>query len=121
MATLTETKQDDVTVLHLAGGLTFDGVVPLSRPFEAATRGGSVVIDLSGVPVVSTPGLSLLLSGLKRVQHHGGRLVLTGSTPGVRDLLRRCRLDRVFTLADDPSAAIGLFRGEGDAAKARRA
>jgi anti-anti-sigma factor len=106
MATLTETRQADVTVLRIAGGLTFEGVTPVSRTVESATRSGRVVIDLTDVPVVTTPGLSLLLGAQKRLTHAGGRLALSGLTPNVRDLLRRCRLDRVFTIASNADAAV---------------
>ena len=109
MATLTEEKCNDVTWLRLVGGLTFDGVLPVIKLFEAATVGGRVVVDLSEVPIISTPGLSLLLSGLKRQQHHGGRLVVASPTRHVRDLLRRCRLDRVFDLADDAAMAAAIL------------
>ncbi|HEX8914808.1 MAG TPA: STAS domain-containing protein [Humisphaera sp.] len=111
MATLTETRHGDVTLLRIAGGLTFEGVTPVSRPVESATGGGRVVIDLTDVPVVTTPGLSLLLGAQKRLTHAGGRLVLSGLTPNVQDLLRRCRLDRVFTIAPDADAAVATLAG----------
>jgi anti-anti-sigma factor len=105
MASLTESQLDHLKVIRLSGPLTFDGVVPIARRFEALTGSGSVIVDLAGVPVITTPGLSLLLSALKRLQHHGGQLVLIGLVPNVRDLLRRCRLDRVFVAAEDEAAA----------------
>ena len=105
MATLTETHLGKHIVIRLAGGLTFDGVGPISRQFDALTTSGSVIIELAGVTIITTPGLSLLLSALKRLQHHGGQLILAGPSTNVREVLRRCRLDRVFTLADDEPAA----------------
>jgi anti-anti-sigma factor len=110
MATLTEIRLDDVTVIRLNGGLTYDGVIPIAKPFEACTRGGAVVVDLSDVPIVTTPGLSLLLSALQRLTHGGGRLVLFGLSRNVLDLLRRCRLDRVFTIAADEAEAVASLR-----------
>lgn len=118
MATLIEFREEDVMVIRLQGGLTFEGVGPVAKPFESATRGGAVIVDLSEVPFVSTPGLSLLLSGLKRIQYHGGRMVLTGLTRHVGDLLRRCRLDRVFVVTPDQAGALDLLR---DGERARTA
>jgi anti-sigma B factor antagonist len=109
MATLTESRVGQVTVVKLVGGLTYEGVVPVTRPVEAATTGGRIVIDLADVPVVTTPGLSLLLSAQKRVSHAGGRLILAGLTPNVQDLLRRCRLDKVFSLSPDVPTATSLL------------
>jgi anti-anti-sigma factor len=127
MATLTQTDAGGVTVLQVSGGLTHDGVVPVTAAFEAATGGrraatpaavttsappaapaapGRVLVDLSDVPVMTTPGLSLLLAAARRMEDAGGKLVITGTRGRVDDLLRRCRLDAVLTIVPDPGEAI---------------
>jgi anti-sigma B factor antagonist len=137
MTTLTQTDAGGVTLLQVSGGLTHDGVGPISADFEAATGGrpaaagaapaasgpfrsasapvstaapGRVVVDLSDVPVVTTPGLSLLLAAARRMQSAGGRLVITGTRGRVDDLLRRCRLDAVLNMVPDPDEAIRKAR-----------
>jgi ABC-type transporter Mla MlaB component len=138
MATLTQTDADGVTLLELSGGLTHDGVIPVTAAFEAATCGqpvpagaapaaaagpfspgaapapcadpGRVVVDLSDVPVLTTPGLSLLLAAARRMQNAGGRLIITGTRGRVEDLLRRCRLDAVLDIVPDPEEALRKAR-----------
>jgi anti-anti-sigma factor len=138
MTTLTQTDAGGVTLLQVSGGLTHDGVGPISADFEAATGGrpavvgaapaaasgpfrsasapaatgapGRVVVDLSDVPVLTTPGLSLLLAAARRMQSAGGRLVITGTRGRVDDLLRRCRLDAVLNIVPDADEAIRKAR-----------
>lgn len=111
MATICETRHEDgLTVVRLAGGLTYDGVVPVARPFEMATQAGGVVVNLADVSLVTTPGISLLLSAHQRLSHGGGRLVLAAVPRSLVDVLRRCRLDRVFAFAPDESGARELLR-----------
>lgn len=110
MATISESQVDDIKVVTLEGGLTYEGVGPVTRPFEAATGTGVVVVNLAGVGTVTTPGISLLLAAQQRLGQKGGRLVLSSVPPLFRDLLKRCKLDRVFTFAPDDGAAISMVK-----------
>ena len=113
MATISETRDEDgLTVVRLAGGLTYEGVMPVTKPFESATQAGGVIVDLADVALVTTPGISLLLAAHQRLSHGGGRLVLTAVPKRLVDLLRRCRLDRILTFADDQAAARELLRDQ---------
>ena len=112
MATISEAQVEGITLVKLEGGLTFEGVVPVTRPFETATRAGAVVVNLAEVKTVTTPGISLLLSAHQRLGQTGGRLVLCSVPPLLRDLLKRCKLDRVFTYAADDEAALRMVKGK---------
>jgi anti-anti-sigma factor len=104
--TLTRSESAGVTVLRLAGPLTHE-TVPAVRPaFDAATVGTArVVVDLTEVPVLTTPGLSLLLTATRRLSEGGGRMVITGTHGIVDDMLRRCRLDVVLEIVPDAGEA----------------
>ena len=78
--TLTRSESEGVTILRLTGPLTHETVPSVRRAFEAATNGAArVVVDLTDVPMLTTPGLSLLLTASRRLIEAGGRLVLTGT------------------------------------------
>ncbi len=107
MATIDEISSGNVKVLRLCGDLTYDGVAPLAGLMEAAIPGdGRVVIDLSGVPIITTPGISLLVAAARRTSACGGRLVVTGAYGVVDSVLRRCRLDDVLPLLKDSTEAL---------------
>jgi anti-anti-sigma factor len=104
--TLTRSESAGVTVLRLAGPLTHDTVPSVRPAFDAATQAPArVVVDLSEVPVLTTPGLSLLLTATRRLSEGGGRLVITGTQGIVDDMLRRCRLDVVLDMIRDAGDA----------------
>ena len=65
-----------------------------------------VIIDLSRVSYVDSSGLALFIEALQRVQAHGGKLALCGLGPSVRAIFGIARLDQVFTIFPDRTAAL---------------
>ena len=69
-------------------------------------EGPSVIVDLTGVEYADTSGLATLLEGQGRLRKSGGRMVLFGLGPQVRDLFTMNQVDRMVTIvADEPAAA----------------
>lgn len=113
--TLDQTETDGVTVLRIVGPLTQEGVEPIRAAFDRATAGTPtaprrVVVDLADVPMMTTPGISMLLKAAGRMRDAGGRLVVAGAQGIVEDLLRRCRLDAVLHAVSDPAEAVRMAR-----------
>jgi anti-sigma B factor antagonist len=65
-----------------------------------------LVLDLHAVQFVDSSGLSVLVSTLKAVQPHDGRVVLLSPSDGVRSLIELTRLHQVFEIFEDREAAI---------------
>ena len=106
-ASLEQQKHDDVLILRLRGSLDHHGVDLVGDAFtDAAAQAGRVVVDLAGLDVMNTPGIAMILGSHRALRQAGGRLVLTGATGVVSDLLRRCRLDAVLTLAPTETEAV---------------
>jgi anti-anti-sigma factor len=72
---------------------------------HAASR---VVVDLSRLDLIDSCLTARLVSMNKLVRSSGGRLVLCGLCPIVREILEQFRLDRVFEIVDaeDPELAM---------------
>ena len=70
----------------------------------------TVVVDLSGVDVIATTGITLLLVADRELKRSGGRMVLAGTRGLVKEVLLRCRLDKVLTLAPTAQDAIESAR-----------
>ena len=65
-----------------------------------ASDGASMVtIDLSELAFVDSTGLSVLITGLKRLRQQGGELVLRSPTPGTRRVLEITGLTEVFSIS----------------------
>lgn len=55
-------------------------------------------MDLSGLSYIDSSGLGTLVTINKRVKEKNGKLVLSGAQGLPLDLLKRTRLDKVFTI-----------------------
>jgi len=109
--TLEQSESEGVRLVRLSGSLTQKGVNDVGPAFSAATRGGgSVVVDMSGVDVIATTGITMLLVADRELKQSGGRMVIAGTQGIVRDVLLRCRLDKVLSLAPTPDAGVESVR-----------
>jgi anti-anti-sigma factor len=107
MAVLEQRKIDDVLVLRVRGSLDHHGVDEIGTAFtDAAASASRVVVNLSDLELMNTPGIAMLIGSHRTLQKKGGRLVVTGARGIVDDLLRRCRLDAVLTLAPTEAEAV---------------
>jgi len=61
-------------------------------------RPGHILIDLSGLEFISSPGLGVLLDLAHRARRHQGEVKLVHPRPFIRDLLVRTRLAEVFRI-----------------------
>ena len=110
--TLEENETDGVRLVRLVGSLTQRGVTEVGPAFSAATKGGgSVVVDMSAVDVIATTGITMLLVADRELKQAGGKMVIAGTRGLVRDVLLRCRLDKVLSLAPTPDAGVEAARG----------
>jgi anti-anti-sigma factor len=107
MTTLDEQDVGGVRVLRIAGSLTQQGVDEIGPAFEAAVPDGArAVVDLGGVDLITTPGLTLFISATRRLRDTQGRVVFTAAKGIVLDLIKRCRLDQVLEIEGDPRQAV---------------
>jgi anti-anti-sigma factor len=92
-----------VQALCLRGDLSDEGVVEARRAILEAIGAGAprIAIDLTGVEYVSSAGVGMLVSMLKRCHQNGLELALAGLSPDVRELFSLTRLDEVFPIATD--------------------
>lgn len=58
----------------------------------------NVSMDLTSVSYIDSTGLGVLVTVHKRTHEQGGKLVLTGITGMVAEILKRTRLNKVFTI-----------------------
>jgi anti-sigma B factor antagonist len=68
-------------------------------------RDGRLVLDLSGVPRVTSSGLGLLVTLVARANTKGANVVLAAATPFVESVIGVTRLDRFFTMAPNVESA----------------
>lgn len=62
-------------------------------------RARMVTVDLSELAFVDSTGLSVLITGLKRLRQQGGEMALRSPTPGTRRVLEITGLTEVFPIS----------------------
>ena len=105
----------DGLVIRFTGGslaLTQDNALVLDgllRHVAVEAGGRDLVLDFSNVTVVSSAGLGVLVGLHNRLRAAGGRLVLCWVSPGIVEVFKLTKLDKVFSTEEDTGAALRAF------------
>jgi len=97
----------------LEGRLDTAGVDAIETRFAAATSasGRHALIDLSGVEILTSMGIRMLLSTARAMSARHTRLVLFGASDLVRDVLDIASIDSLVPHVADEAAARALLQG----------
>jgi|YelNatPaOPRAMG01_1025707.scaffolds.fasta_scaffold00014_69 anti-sigma B factor antagonist len=110
--TVTETIEHGVAVFRIAGDvLGGPEAREINERLRRAVREGckNAVLDVSGVGVVNSSGLGLLIAGLTIMRNAGGELRLAGVSSRLRKLLDVTKLSQVFPLDSTVEEALSHF------------
>jgi anti-sigma B factor antagonist len=80
----------------------------LSRQLEPQ-KDVQLLLDLEGVEYLSSAGLGVLVSLLKKVKAGGGALKLCSLSPSIRELFEVMHLDTIFAIFPQREAALAAF------------
>ncbi|HTC84281.1 MAG TPA: STAS domain-containing protein [Rhizomicrobium sp.] len=108
-----EMRHDNVGEVRrvvLAGRLDTAGVDVVETRFGAAIvpNGKNTIVDLTEVTFLASMGIRMLISTTRALSRKGGKLVMYGAGPGVRDVIETAALTEIIPLAGNESEALGL-------------
>jgi anti-anti-sigma factor len=106
--TLTIEPVEGGQLVRIAGsvGVT-EAEILRSRLAEVASSGElNIIIDLSEMDFISSPGLTVLLKLAQRARTWEGAVKLVKPRPMIRDLLTRTRLTEIFGVYDSVPQAL---------------
>jgi anti-sigma B factor antagonist len=69
----------------------------------------SLVLDLSEIWALSSLALGILANFQQRIESRGGRLVLCGLNPNLKQVFRMTKLEQIFTLRETAQDALEVF------------
>jgi|HubBroStandDraft_1064217.scaffolds.fasta_scaffold560786_2 anti-anti-sigma factor len=109
--------QDDVCILHLSGRFATGADIEYLRAKSDEIRSFSyakVLVDLCEVPSMGSTAIGFVVGIYSSVlKNRGGRFVMVGSSPRVREVFDLTRLSDVIPSAPDiPTGMAILHRGE---------
>jgi len=96
--TFTVDRQDERTVIHIAGPLDAASAAEARQTFESVidTASGSVDLDLSQTDFIDSSGVGAIVFIYKRLVLQGRAMTLQGVCGQPRDLIGMLRLDRTI-------------------------
>ena len=102
---------DGIQVIELAGRVDVTSSPELEKLCNSLLDGGQykIVCDFSHTEYVSSMGLRVFLSTLKRTRKVGGNVVLCCLKPGVMEIFDMTGLTSVFPVFDSSEAALAFF------------
>jgi anti-anti-sigma factor len=80
----------------------------IDRVVDARGATGRLVLEFGPVKYVSSRAIGMVVGLRKRLAHGGGKLVLCGVGPTLRELIRLTGLDRVLTIKPTLDEALAL-------------
>lgn len=81
-----------------------------------ACDGQNAIVDLSGVSMITSIGIGLLITLSKMVKQRGDKFVLLKPQPDVAKVIQLSRLTELLGVACDESSAQSLLSTEGQSA-----
>ena len=99
--------------VKIAGTLDGTKVKEVDAVFDQAFAKGiyRLVVDLKDLEYISSDGLGCFISSYVTAIKHGGRMVLVGPSPDVREVFQLVGLTQILRFADDGEAALRLLQG----------
>lgn len=92
---------------------TNQDIVRVSQACISRCSPPKVVLNLSGVALVSSSFIAGLIALNRRMQDAKGKLVLCELSPVVRETLTGAKLDRILTFAETEGDALALLASAG--------
>lgn len=114
MELVTDKQAGGVKRVVLNERLDLKNILDIQDDFTAftATDASPVIIDLAGVDFIASIGMRMIISCAKANAALGGKFVLYGAQPLVREELETVGIDRLIPLFDDEKSALAAIQTE---------
>jgi len=97
-----------VVKINLSGRMDIEGVGLIDTKFADMTAAPrmSIVVDMSGVPYMSSIGIRALLMNAKPVSRRGGKFVLLSPQPDVKMVLETSGISQLISICSNLDEAL---------------
>jgi anti-sigma B factor antagonist len=95
-------------LVTISGSLADEAIVPTKEIFLRllGEKRPRILVDLGGIEYISSSGIGLLVSVLRRCREGGTAMALCGLRPEIAELFKLTRLNQVFEIFPDRAAAL---------------
>ena len=108
-------ESGEITIVRITERKLYQNTVaPFQDKMVSLVDSGrqNFIIDFSGVEVMNSSGLGVLILTWDRLNREGGKMVITGLGALMEELFQRMRLNLIFMLAETEEEAFRIIRGE---------
>ncbi len=105
--------KDGITFVRVGEKRVYQNiVVPFQEELISIIDQGNerLIIDLSEVDVINSSGLGVLILASDRLNKIGGKLVVMGLSPLLKELFQRMRLNTLFIVVESQEEALSEIR-----------
>ncbi len=97
---ITCSRRDDVAVMTLVGKLDLANAGNVKQNIKTLLEQGQKMIhlDMNGVDFINSSGLGAMVSMMKEIRMHQGRLTLSNLAPYVKEIFEITQLSNVFEI-----------------------
>jgi anti-sigma B factor antagonist len=108
---IVEKKMGKVNVLSLSGRLDAYSAGEIEKKLDSLIEGGqpNLVMDLEKLEYISSSGLRVFLSALKKVKKQQGDIKLACMKPFIKEVFDIAGFTQLFNIFDTQEAAVGGF------------
>lgn len=105
---ITKLQERDVAILVIEGHLDTKTAKQAEDTINATIDGGAskLCVDFDKLEYISSVGLRVLLSTMKKLKKAGGKLHLCGMNPTVKEVFVISGFSSIFSIFDNRAAAL---------------
>jgi anti-anti-sigma factor len=103
-----EQLMNDVIKISLSGRMDIEGVSHIETQLAgmASAPRKAIIVDMSGVPYMSSIGIRALLINAKAVAKRGGKFVLLNPERNVKNVLETSGIDQIIPICSGLDEAV---------------
>lgn len=111
LVNVTQEEQGDILILRVEGRLDATSSPVLDKKVSSFIDNDkcNVVMNFYGVEYLSSAGMRLLLSATKKLKSKDGKMVISGITEPVMEVIKMAGFDRILTIVATEEDAIREF------------
>lgn len=115
MVKITEKSAGNVTIVSMEGKIDSSSSVEIEKRINVLIERGSkyLIINFSSIDYISSSGLRVMLSSLKRLRKVQGDLKLSCMQPSVRQVFNMAGFTQIFELYEKEEEAVSRFNSHG--------
>jgi len=106
-------QNGEIYILDLAGRMDINASDSINKHIDQILEknGKMVLLNFSHIDFVSSPGLVILVSILKKVRKQQGKIILSNLQSYVKEVFEVTQLTKVFDVFDTEEEAIDKLKG----------